>query len=472
MTIRERAAALLAIVLIGASTVPLVSRQEDPFPHRSHDGLFPLCEGCHEGIATEASVGRFPEPSSCTSCHDGTREERVEWAGREPRITNLAFSHATHARKVTEASDSATCQSCHATGVDDVRMAVAAATPESCTGCHTHVADQHLDDARDCAVCHVPLTDARELTVERIAAFEKPLTHTDTSFILNHAPADVSASTRCAVCHATESCARCHLNASAVPAITALNADPRIAAVVASLMPEYPTPASHAAEDWDGRHGSAATATTAGCANCHTRASCRTCHQERSVPAIEALPAGSAGDPRGVSIARQNAEVHPVGYERRHGTDAATSESTCASCHAAETCATCHDAAGTPSFHQPNFLATHGPSTYGNDTDCSSCHNREVFCRGCHDRVGLGAADRLGVAFHTANPFWIVGHGRAARQGLESCATCHGQTSCTRCHSAIGGWRVSPHPPGWDGSRAEAANPLNCRLCHRRGGGP
>jgi hypothetical protein len=120
-------------------------------------------------------------------------------------------------------------------------------------------------------------------------------------------------------------------------------------------------------------------------------------------------------------------------------------------------------------FHPPDFIARHAPAAYASQSDCASCHNPEVFCRSCHEGQGMGSRGRLGVAFHTANPFWIVGHGAAARQGLEGCASCHTQSSCTQCHSAALGWRINPHGPGFDAARMRQANPLLCRLCHRGG---
>ena len=114
-----------------------------------------------------------------------------------------------------------------------------------------------------------------------------------------------------------------------------------------------------------------------------------------------------------------------------------------------------------------NYRERHGADAYGYESECVSCHNTEVFCRSCHAGSGLASEGKLDVAFHTSQPFWLLGHGQSARQRLESCTTCHTQTDCARCHSTIGAWRINPHGPDYDGTRAQSRNEFNCLQCHR-----
>jgi hypothetical protein len=73
---------------------------------------------------------------------------------------------------------------------------------------------------------------------------------------------------------------------------------------------------------------------------------------------------------------------------------------------------------------------------------------------------------RLGTGFHDAEPLWLLRHGQAARQGLESCASCHEQNQCMQCHSTLGAFKVSPHGPDFDARRAQKRNAAICLACH------
>jgi hypothetical protein len=98
--------------------------------------------------------------------------------------------------------------------------------------------------------------------------------------------------------------------------------------------------------------------------------------------------------------------------------------------------------------------------------ECATCHSVEAFCRTCHDEVGLIPATRPGPGFHDAQPLWLLGHGQAARQGLESCASCHRQADCVQCHSTVGSFRVNPHGASFDAALGWARAPETCLVCH------
>lgn len=443
------------------------------FPHPLHAGLFPQqCALCHGGIPAGDSATMFPSPSTCANCHDGTVQPVVPWKGHTPRISNLAFSHTRHQQSISAAGDSITCLTCHRTPGDTGVMAVGAPQPQYCIGCHAHAAPAHTDTAAHCATCHVPVTRTA-LPVSRIAEFPKPDDHSAPDWILQHAPAspDIAAG-RCAVCHARQSCQRCHFNAASIPAIQQLQPDARIASLVRGRAPSYPKPTTHDSTSWSWKHGLVAggggvgvggvTPATVTCSNCHAQESCRTCHRDGDTPAINALPSTRSDTVLGVPIPPK--PVHAPGFLKAHPAQAAAG-GTCDACHARSFCVNCHQGQKSE-YHPLDFVQQHGPEAYSSDAQCTACHSTETFCRTCHLRTGLGARERTKAAFHSAQPLWLLNHGQAARQGLESCAACHTQSSCAQCHSATGGWGVNPHPANFDARRAARLNSQSCLLCH------
>ena len=157
--------------------------------------------------------------------------------------------------------------------------------------------------------------------------------------------------------------------------------------------------------------------------------------------------------------------VHPPGFAERHGPAAASTRTSCEGCHAKRFCSDCHDGEGRRRYHPANFAVRHPSEAYSRQRDCAACHSREAFCGACHQRLGLASQGRRDVAYHTAQPLWLLQHARAARQGLESCTTCHVQRDCMQCHSQAG-WGVNPHGRGFDARRMAARNAETCRYCH------
>ena len=66
-------------------------------------------------------------------------------------------------------------------------------------------------------------------------------------------------------------------------------------------------------------------------------------------------------------------------------------------------------------------------------------------------------------------PFLVARARGGGSARLEGCTTCHSQVDCTQCHSAVGGWGISPHGPGFDPDRAMSASREGCVACHRAG---
>jgi hypothetical protein len=456
---------VLALAAV-AGLVRAAPRTSDEFPHVVHERLFPVCESCHLGVASDDAATLYPAPSDCARCHDDTRASRVAWRGPAPRASNLRFSHAQHALAAPDEGPPS-CQACHAQGDDGGRMAVGAAHPDLCLRCHEHRAVTHLDDAVACGRCHVPLAEAPAIASARIAAFPQPDWHQVPDFIASHGLLQTSADATCAMCHARESCERCHANAAQIPLVQELPRDPRVAALEMDRLPVYPVPHGHTGRGWHEAHGPAARAGAAGCANCHTQPGCTACHTGdagSAAAAIQSLPPRGGPAP-GVDPARMRQTVHGADVKLEHGALAASGRLDCAQCHARTDCTSCHAAVDSRSFHGLNFVERHAVDVFAGRGECQACHSMETFCRACHVRTGA-AAQNMKASFHDGQPMWILSHGQAARLGLETCASCHRQNDCVQCHSAAGGWGVNPHGPGFTGGGASRSG-ASCRLCHQ-----
>jgi hypothetical protein len=459
---------VMGLLVAAGALVASLSRDE-PFPHEAHEGLFPLCQGCHVGVVTGVDAELYPDPASCAECHDGVREERVDWSPPGPRASNLRFFHPDHQDLVESLGDSATCQTCHAPDAPPVRMAVSAAPPEGCLECHVHAAEAHLAPVAECQVCHMPLTEAERIPTTRIAAFPWPDSHDEPNFLAEHAPGTPLEQISCGICHARNTCERCHVNADRLEAVVELDRDARVAELEEGRLAEYPVPATHLDPDWQWDHGATAFAETARCSNCHTQPSCTECHLDggrQAAQVIASLPSPVPGGAPGVDLSDAGDQVHPFDFGDRHATFAATGALQCSECHSQQYCSDCHAAQESRDFHPDNFLERHALEVFAGGSSCQSCHSTEAFCRDCHEQTGVASQGQLNVAFHTAQPMWILAHGQAARIGLESCASCHRQTDCLACHSTFLGRGVNPHGPGFDAEGMAARNRVTCRWCH------
>lgn len=460
--------ALATAVLAGGALLSF-PRQEE-FPHERHARLFPNCESCHAGVVTGDPAAVYTiTPADCANCHDGGELETVDWTGPTLEPDNLEFTHSGHASELErEGRPALGCQDCHQREEAEVRMAVERARSETCFECHAPEATEHYAMEVDCATCHAPLARAVELAPEAIAELPQPGSHSAADFLSAHGAVAVDPAANCAICHTRDSCERCHLNAAAVPAIAALEEDPRVATLVSTRPGEWPEPTSHQREDWAWTHEPDARADIETCANCHSASSCAACHGQGRPAIASRLPEGQAAGPTGVRIAA----VVPVGHSEtffdRHGTAAAIGVPDCAACHAEKECIDCHDGVDRPGFHPVDFAVRHGGEAFSARTECAACHAREAFCRDCHSSLGLAAQRQVGggAVFHDGQPDWLLAHGQAARQNMESCVGCHAERSCLRCHSARSGLRVSPHGPGFDPAHVADKSTQSCAICH------
>ena len=451
----KRAILIGTLVLVGGASALLSLPQQESFPHARHQGLFPSCSGCHAGIETgDASQFVSVQPATCQACHDGQTAPRVSWDGPgEPEATNRRSVHPGHPQLP--------CGSCHQVPGTSEEMQVRAATFDNCKACNAPEADGHQDEDNDCYQCHLPLTEATGLSTAQIAAFPAPPSHSAPEFISTHGVSANENVMNCSVCHARESCELCHVNAANVPAIMALGTDPRVATQMEGKTWDPPTPATHHVDNWEFVHGTAMIESPNGCAVCHTQDVCSTCHVDTYLQIAEDFTTAAAGAPRELEISIPG---HSPNFAVAHGPAAVSSTPKCSACHFESYCVDCHDGSGRPSFHPADFVQRHGAEVAAQLQTCTGCHSNEVFCRDCHSTQGFAVADQTGAAFHDGVPDWFMAHGKAARQGLDACASCHSQTSCLRCHSAVEGFRINPHGPDFNADAEKAKG--SCTICH------
>jgi hypothetical protein len=480
MTSVHRALLLAALGMIGGGALLAANAPESRFPHEKHANVFPLCITCHAGVL-EQGKPVFPQAAQCESCHDGVVKKRITWQPRVgPRRSNRRFTHHVHdsaatARNIADSALIRNCSSCH-NEAGTIRMAVRSAVVSSCFDCHG-IKSAHFDAPPEaCAKCHLRLTDAPTLTREDIARFPKPASHSAPDFIMGGhgklARATLASmrergiAASCATCHSRNLCLTCHVNAIESPVISSLALDDRAPVYAAT----QPVPVGHRSPDFLRSHGRDAQRGRLNCATCHARESCMTCHVGASNRAIAALPVSSPGRARGAMLVRTPPKTHTFDFRERHGPDANARMRSCETCHTRSACLECHrgDVGPQARYHPSNFLTRHPSSAYSREANCVDCHNAAQFCQSCHEQSGLTASRRLGArGYHDAFRGFSLGHGQAARQSLESCASCHAERDCTACHSAVGGgFRFSPHGPGFNAARMKAKNPSVCIACH------
>ena len=448
-----------------ASLLAETVQQVPGFPHARHEGLFPLCVGCHEGVETGVLDDLFPEPATCAGCHSGAGLVRVTWTGPTRQPSNLRFEHRIHAGGVSAAGVSALeCAACHAPPAAP-RMTVAPLQAERCLACHGNPPASHVV-AAPCALCHEPLAESG-LPLERIAALPLPSDHEMGRFVAElHGDMVAEGASRCSTCHTRERCLACHVDASR-PELALVPAAPR-GMELPPAAAHYPVPESHGSVHFEAEHGALVElAGPTGCATCHTRDDCASCHLTPLPEAVTALPLRASVLAPGATLLHAAPASHAVpAFLNAHGTVAASDPEACASCHTQPFCVECHNAPQQPEYHAPDYVQRHAADAWSRNSECAACHSVPVFCRSCHLESGFGAQGRLGAGFHDAEPLWLLRHGQAARLGLESCTSCHRQQDCLQCHSQLGAFRVNPHGPDFDARRAWERSPSTCLACH------
>jgi len=428
------------------------------------------CESCHTPAgATRMAVARRAVPERCLSCHEHeARDHYVDAScatchrplaetgfGRariaslpEPddhdRSAFLAEAHGESAERTVT-----TCQTCH--------------TQERCTSCHVEGSERE-------AVASMPVAPAGMELPDLAARYPTPETHESEGWLDAHG--ERARPGECSTCHTRQSCTTCHRD---VPSSAVARLPDAGETDAPGVEVHRRAPASHRSLDFPTDHGDLAAADPGSCTSCHTEATCTDCHAggvagagdaagRRSSPAVGS-PASAGGVGGGPS---------PGGWTG--GPAVPARDTTHADTTVADTSSD-GDATATPwpgatprsepgGFHPENFMARHASAAYGNRMECSTCHSTGAFCRECHQQTGMGSSGRIGPGFHDAQPLWLLRHGQAARQSLESCASCHRQRDCIQCHSITGAFSVSPHGPEFDAQQYADRNRQVCLACH------
>ncbi len=451
----------------------------------------------HSGAATAKNPADSALIRNCSSCHSEPGAPRM--IVQNAVVGQCLDCHGLRAPHMDVASDA--CATCHVRLTDAPSLTrddiarfprpqshdapdfligghgVAAKGPGSPSSPQAVAASCATCHARNlCIACHVNAPESRVINAllldNRVPSYASsqraPPSHAATGFMRAHGRDAQRTTATCATCHTRESCTTCHIGAPprAVAALAA--AGPGRAA--GALMTRA-KPSSHT-RDYKERHGADANARPMTCASCHARESCTSCHVGTLPRAVAAMSAAATGLAGGAHWTRAAPSSHTREFREGHGAEANARPATCETCHVRSTCLECHrpDGARQSRYHAQGFLTRHPSSAYAREANCSDCHNPAQFCQSCHQQAGLVAVSRIGRAgYHDAFRGFSLGHGQAARQSLESCASCHAERDCTACHSAVGGgFRFSPHGPGFNAARMRSKNPSVCIACHGR----
>lgn len=315
----------ISALILGAFLGAAGLEAQSEFPHETHSVFFPDCGACHAGVTSGVFSEMYPDPSTCTACHDGSTAPPVDWAPAEgPRVSNLTFRHEPHAFD---------CATCHLPGGTEDLSALTFPDPVTCLGCHAPEAETHLDAREMCQTCHVPVTESA-LYPQDLGGFPKPESHAYGDFYRNHRNLAAASPDYCAVCHTESSCTSCHDGQNS-PGFHPIN-------FLAS-------------------HGPEAYGRTSDCSSCHNpEAFCRTCHMGLGL-----------NDASGMGAAYHNDQSF---WLLSHAPAARQDLESCVSCHQQTDCLQCHSA------KMGLGLSPHGPDFQGSSIEdrnramCTLCH--------------------------------------------------------------------------------------------------
>ncbi len=432
-----------------------------------------LCGACH-------SPDHLSLQNDCATCHDpltrasNLRTSDIAGLPKPPwhDSADFLFQHGAEA-----SASGAVCSVCHAR--------------QSCTRCHLNASQVEPIQALG------PDPRVAQLVHGRAGRWPKPPSHRDRDWVLSHGATARTSLSTCADCHAASSCATCHRG----PRAGFLSQMPRAVEGGPSGVRIHASPPGHG-PDFATQHGATAASGAIECSACHTKVQCTACHRGGvpSSPAVHAPGTGGSGggnepmslgspsvqpgEPTTPTDERRplrRPEPRPVVWFAslrttvRTGPRAVQDTTPPASTSSREDGGQATPAPRTGGFHPPDYVLRHGADAFSRRVQCSECHSAQAFCLTCHEKMGIGRGGTAGSpAFHDAEPNWLITHGRAARQNIETCISCHQQSSCLRCHSAKFGFRIDPHGPGFDPNRIADRSTISCGICHfslPKGGG-
>jgi len=235
-----------------------------------------------------------------------------------------------------------------------------------------------------------------------------------------------------------------------------------------------------------------------GCLNCHqapeasrgeAKGECTTCHLTQAGDSVmrTRFASGQLKPPTWLHNAG-----HGPDWLLRHKRVAGADSRMCASCHTEKYCTDCHDGRVRPRNVHPNdFISMHPIAARQNSPRCTSCHQQQNFCVGCHQRAGVTLsgpyANFAGRGrFHPPKAEWTdpprsaSHHAWEAQRNLNACVSCHQERDCLLCHASASvggrgsdgtgsfGQGVNPHPSNFRSrcSKALRKNARACLTCH------
>jgi hypothetical protein len=316
-------------------------------------------------------------------------------------------NHSGHAKAKLD------CLTCHESIFDETALGQPGVFPKEakCLGCHKKAKDEG-----QCGMCH--------------SRPDKPGPYVihEPYLSINHAK-HLEKDEKCEVCHLTLP-ARGQLEKPVPPMKTCLgchnhdeqfkNGQCAVCHVELNRHPLKPVSFFSHQGNFTNAHAPIARSTSAACTVCHEQRFCSDCHSNQPMTPSQKNP----------EQVNRNL-IHWGDYLTRHSIDARSDQSRCQVCHVTSYCSNCHAAEGlTPTSTNP-----HNPHPAG--------------------------------WLSPGNPSF---HGRAARNDIVSCATCHdqgAQSNCVTCHR-VGGVGGDPHPPGFTSKHPPNEinrNPM-CLSCH------
>jgi c(7)-type cytochrome triheme protein len=389
------------------------------------------------GLATTAIGGPKPpisEPPETVGRSEGPK--RPGGPVYPPQEIRVRMDHALHLEQGMN------CKQCH-TRIESSRLSSQNDIPtgDVCDRCH---GDQHprLADGETphCADCHTHVEDQR---VTATTIFPKP------NLEFSH-QAHLDRGTDCSACHGDMT---------------------KVGRATITQLPKE-----------------------ADCLTCHDgqQASdrCGTCHPTGTDGRLLTRIGDDATAPKLLPRGKtaRGAE-HDLAFVQDHVGIAKANPELCASCHDDNFCLDCHAGPIRPMrIHADDYLNRHPIDARANTQDCSSCHQLQTECRGCHVRTGVtseGEESEFGVGstlrFHPGDwsgpPGTPQGHALPAQRNINTCVSCHTEDTCLACHATTGaatpGLSVSPHGAGFSGSARctalESRNRRVCLKCHAPG---
>ena len=186
-----------------------------------------------------------------------------------------------------------------------------------------------------------------------------------------------------------------------------------------------------------------------GCFGCHgmtgaaqggAKSDCHTCHLTDAAGQMKVLfSTGELKPPRWLGNAQ-----HTADFIERHKRVAADNAALCASCHTERylhrlprrhACALAPYIPTTGSRSTPIAARQNNPR-------CTSCHQEQSFCLGCHQRIGVAMSGPNVHArqFHPPGFGALNGRGPGhhaweAQRNLNACVSCHTERDCAICHA-------------------------------------